>query len=139
MAGLTIPDSVFHVTISVVGISILGLLAYTYPTALFLVPLIPLAITWLLALLITFAFTLQMIPEVERSLQENVQIWTLAFFSAMEKSINFIPMILSPVAPDILTFIPRAIWELPHFFRGKEIEAIEEKVYTFALEDLLYE
>ena len=125
--GIEVSDTLFHVTISVMGITILGLLLYIFPLGLFLVPL---GIAWLVSIGISFLFILGIGPEIERSPGEYAALVGQAFFAAVGSSTSMVP--------DMLSFLPRGIWELPHFFRGKEIEAIEEKVYTFELEDLLY-
>ena len=126
LAGLTVPDSVFHVTISVVGISILGLVAYVSPTALFLYPLIALivpAVIWLMLFGIGFLLNLVFDPPIERKDFEQT---IVSFLYAMALSIHVLLLPLS------------ATWSFPDHLREKEIAAIEEKVHAFGLEDLLF-
>ena len=128
VAGLVVSDTLFHMAISVVGITFFGLLVDNFPLGLLLVPL---GIAWLLAIGISFIFTSQMIPEVERSPEENAALVGQAFLAAVRNSTSVVHVILS--------YLPMAIWGLPHFIREKEIEAIRDNVYVFELEDLLNE
>ena len=131
LAGLTIPDTVFYVTISVLGISFLGLVAYLSPTALLWGPLIALAIIWLLVFGIGFLFTLGIGPPIEREPHEHFEVAIMSFMYALVMSIQFLPMIISPV--------PRAIWSFPDHLREKEIAAIEEKLHhAIGLDDLVF-
>ena len=126
LAGLRVPDALFHVTISVVGISILGLVAYVSPTALFLGPLIALivpAVIWLILFGIGFLLNLVFDPPIERKdFEETI----VSFLYAMALSIH---VLLLPFS---------ATWSFPDHLREKEIAAIEEKVHAFGLEDLLF-
>ena len=124
LAGLTVPDALYHVTISVVGISIIGLVAYI--PSLFLVPLKLLGIAWLMLLGISYLFILCIGPPTERELHEHFEIAIMGFVYAIAKSISFI---LEP-----LSDIPRSIWHFPDHMREEEIAAtIGEKVYAFEL------
>ena len=127
VAGFVVPDTLYHVTISVFGITFVGLLAYRFTLGLFLVPL---GIVWLVAIYFSFIFTL---VEVKRSPEEYADLFDFGqeFFHDA--------VISTSIVNGLLLIPPMFIWGLPILFRNKEIEAIEEKVYAFQLEDLLYE
>ena len=125
VAGFVVPDSLYYVTISVIGISTFGMLAYTFPLGLILVPL---AIAWLLSILLGHSLILGIGPEIERSPEEYAALFVLAFIPAQVMSIFILPLVLLQT--------PLVIWTLPQKIREFEIEAIEEKVYAFELEDL---
>ena len=115
-------------TISVVGISILGLVAYI--PSLFLIPLKLLGVAWLILLGFSYIFILGIGPPTERELHEHFGIAIMGFVYAIAKSISFT---LEP-----LSAFPRSIWHFPDHMREQEITAIAQKVYAFELGDLLY-
>ena len=125
VAGFVVPDSLYYVTVSVIGISTFGMLAYTFPLGLILVPL---AIAWLLSILLGHSLILGIGPEIERSPEEYAALFVLAFIPAQVMSIFILPLVLLQT--------PLVIWTLPQKIREFEIEAIKEKVYAFELEDL---